>query len=425
MNEHVVPADRRSWVPYGPQCEFPIQNLPYGVFSTATTPEPRVGVAIGDRILDLSVLYDAAFLPGPDVYRQGSLNGLMAQGRGFWTELRGCLAELLDASCSRLRDDDILSTAAFTAMSEARLHRPVAIGAFVDFYSSEQHASNVGRMFRDPNNPLLPNWKHLPVGYNGRASSVVVSGTPIRRPNGQTVRSADGPPSFGPSRQLDFELELGFYAGRENPLGEPLAIQEAGEFIFGFSLVNDWSARDVQRWEYAPLGPFLAKTFATTVSPWVVPSDALAPFRIAGPEQAPAPLPYLRTHEPWHFDLSLEVALEVGGARYPISASNSRYLYWSFAQQLAHQGVNGTNVQVGDLYASGTISGEAPGSYGSMLELAWRGERPMLLGESGETRVFLNDGDDVVMTGFGQGDGFRVGFGDCRGRVLPAPGEGS
>lgn len=425
MKGFVVPPDRRSWLPYTPECEFPIQNLPYGVFSTSALSEPRVGVAIGDRILDLGVLHDAGFLPGPNVYRQGSLNGLMAQGRAFWTDLRVCVAELLDASCSRLRDDDILASAAFTPIRGARLHRPVAIGAFVDFYSSEQHASNVGRMFRDPNNPLLPNWKHLPVGYNGRASSVVVTGTPIRRPNGQTVRAADGPPTFGPSRQLDFELELGFYTGRDNPLGEPVGIQDAEEFIFGFSLVNDWSARDVQRWEYAPLGPFLAKTFATTVSPWVVPSDALAYFRIQGPEQDPPPLAYLQTEERWHFDLNLEVALDVSGARYPISATNSRHLYWSFAQQLAHQGVNGTNIQVGDLYASGTISGESPDSYGSMLELAWRGERPIRLGETGETRVFLNDGDDVVMTGLGQGDGFRVGFGECRGRVLPAPGDES
>ncbi|MCW5940696.1 MAG: fumarylacetoacetase [Fimbriimonadaceae bacterium] len=422
MSEHLVPLDRRSWVDYEADCEFPIQNLPYGIFSTARTPEPRVGVPIGDRLLDLSVLFDAGFLPGPDVFHRSSLNSLMSRGRPYWTELRGRIAELLDASCPRLRDDDILASAAFVPLAEARLHLPVEIGAFVDFYSSEQHASNVGRMFRDPNNPLLPNWKHLPVGYNGRASSVVVSGTPIRRPNGQTVKAAEGPPSFGPSRQLDFELEMGFYTGRANPLGEPLAIADAGDFVFGFSLVNDWSARDVQRWEYAPLGPFLAKTFATTVSPWVVPVDALSYFRTAGPTQDPLPLPYLRTPTPWHFDLHLGVDLEVSGARYPTSRTNSRHLYWSCAQQLAHQGVNGTNVQVGDLYASGTISGDAPDSYGSLLELAWRGERPVSVGDSGETRVFLIDGDEVVMTGYGQGDGFRIGFGECRGRVTPAPG---
>ena len=422
MKTFVVPGDWRSWVPVAPESHFPIQNLPYGIFSTRDGRPARVGVAIGEFILDTGLLHDAGLLDGPDVFRADTLNPLMSLGRGAWTALRQRLAELLRDSEPVLRDDERLRARVLVPMADATLHMPVHIGAFVDFYSSEQHASNVGRMFRDPERPLLPNWKHLPVGYNGRASSVVGSGTDVIRPCGQTVTSNDGPPSFGPSKQLDFELEVGFFTGADNPLGDTVAEDQVDDFVFGLVLVNDWSARDVQRWEYAPLGPFLAKSFATSISPWVVPVDALLPFRVPGPEQDPTPLPHLQTALPWHFDVQLEVAIQTERATKPqrVCRTNFRHMYWSLAQQLLHQASNGTNVQVGDLYASGTISGPDPDSYGSMLELAWRGERPIAIEETGETRVFIHDGDRVLMSGWAQGAGFRVGFGELCNRVAPA-----
>lgn len=420
MNEFRVPADWRSWVNVPPDHPFSLQNLPYGVFDEGG--KARVGVAIGDWVLDLALLHDAGLLDGPDYYRADALNPLMASGRSEWTRVRRTVAELLRDTNSTLRDEARLRDRALIPQAALKMRLPVRIGAFVDFYSSEHHASNVGRMFRDPSKPLLPNWKHLPVGYNGRASSVVVSGTPIRRPLGQTVTSSEGPPVFGPSRQLDFELEVGFFTGRENPLGKMLHIQDADDYLFGLVLVNDWSARDLQRWEYQPLGPFLAKSFATSVSPWVVPMDALAPFRVTGPAQDPPVLPYLQSTGPDHYDVHLEVALrsERMTADQTICRTNLRHLYWSMAQQLAHQGSNGTNVQVGDLYATGTISGPDEGSFGCMLEIAWRGERPVRLEETGEERSFLADGDEVAMSGWAQGEGFRVGFGEVRNRVTPA-----
>ena len=290
----------------------------------------------------------------------------------------------------------------------------------MDFYSSEQHATNVGSMFR-PDAPLKPNWKHLPVGYNGRASSVVVSGTPIHRPMGQTLPGQATEPVFGPSKNLDFELEVGFFCGAENAMGTRVSTAEADDYIFGIVLVNDWSARDIQRWEYEPLGPFLAKTFATTISPWVVTMAALDEFRIAGPEQDPPVFDYLKYDKPWRLNLELEVYLQTSQMSRPqrISRTNFQNMYWNMAQQLAHQTVNGTNVQVGDLYASGTVSGDAPDSYGSMLELAWRGERPLTMEETGEERKFLQDGDTVTMTGYCQAEGYRIGFGEAVGTIVP------
>ena len=305
-------------------------------------------------------------------------------------------------------------------MREARLLLPLAIGGYTDFYSSREHATNVGSMFRDPKNALLPNWLHLPVAYNGRASSVVVSGTPISRPRGQ-IKLADAEvPVFGASRKLDFELETACVVGEANALGEPVPIESAEGHIFGLVLMNDWSARDIQQWEYVPLGPFNSKSFATSISPWIVTLDALEPFRVAGPPQEPQPLPYLTQPGPQAFAIELALSLRPrGGDATTLCRTNFRYLYWSMAQQLAHHTVSGCNLQVGDLLGSGTISGSREDSRGSLLELAWNGQRPLALG-GGATRAFLEDGDEVVITGWCQGDGYRVGFGEVRGEILPA-----
>jgi len=410
----------RSWIEVAAESHFPIQNLPYGVFS-ADDREKRVGVRIGDNVLDLVTLHDAGLIPGANVYDRPYINDLMGLGTNAWHEVRNAIVDILRESEPTLRDDTELRSSALIPISQVTMHLPVKIGAFVDFYSSEQHATNVGSMFR-PDAPLMPNWKHLPVGYNGRASSVIVSGTPVKRPHGQTSPGQATEPIFGPSKNLDFELEVGFFTGRENPLGNQVPTARADDFIFGLVLVNDWSARDIQRWEYQPLGPFLSKSFATTISPWVVTMAALEPFRIAGPEQNPPVLDYLKYERPWRLDMNLEVHLKTEKMLRPqvISRTNYKNMYWNMAQQLAHQTVNGTNVQIGDLYASGTVSGDEPDSYGSMLELAWRGERPIEMQETGEERKFLQDGDTVILTGYCQGDGYRVGFGEASGKVRPA-----
>jgi fumarylacetoacetase len=301
------------------------------------------------------------------------------------------------------------------------MHLPAEIGDYTDFYASREHATNVGVMMRGPENALMPNWLHLPVAYHGRASSVVVSDTPIRRPRGQVKPDNADRPVFGPSRSLDFELEMGFFVGPGNALGQPIPIAQAADHIFGMVLVNDWSARDIQKWEYQPLGPFLAKNFATSISPWVVTLEALEPFRVAGPAQDPPPLAYLHTSGDWSYDIQLEVWLQGSGMAKPerICRSNSNHLYWNVCQQLAHHTVNGCNLRPGDLLATGTISGPTPDSYGSMLELAWMGTRPLRFA-NGETRIFLQDGDRVTMTGWCEGPGYRIGFGEVRGEILPA-----
>lgn len=419
-----------TFVEVSPESHFPIQNLPYGVFSPVNGGMPRVGVRIGDHLLDLATLQQEGFFRGPhlsghgEIYRQPTLNEFMALGRPAWREARQVIQQLLLADNPSLRDDPALRSRALFDIRDVRLFLPAQIGDYTDFYSSRQHATNVGAMFRDPANALLPNWLHLPVAYHGRASSVVVSGTDIRRPRGQMKPPGAPMPTFGPSRELDFELEMGFLVGPGNELGKPIAVRDAGDHIFGLVLVNDWSARDIQGWEYRPLGPFLAKNFATTISPWVVPLEALEPFRCPGPEQSPEPLPYLRRDEPASYDIQLEVRLQTDTMREPatICRTNFRHLYWSMAQQLAHHTVTGCNLRSGDLLASGTISGPTPDSYGSMLELAWRGERPIEL-PNGDLRRFLEDGDRLTLTGWCQGDGYSVGFGEATGRLLPALSE--
>lgn len=406
-----------------PSHPFSPANLPYGVFR-GTDGRSAPAVAIGDGLLDLGVLaarsaFDGA-VPGADALFGGpTLRPFMAAGAPAWAGVRRRLSELVSPACPDLRGDPELLARAWRSRGEVTMLLPTEIGDYTDFYASRQHATNVGIMFRGPENALMPNWLHLPVGYHGRASSIVVDGTPIRRPHGQ-LQTGDAPPTFGPSRQLDFELEVGFFMGPGNALGEPIPVERAHEHIFGFVLVNDWSARDIQRWEYVPLGPFLGKNFATSISPWVVPLEALLPYRVAGPAQEPAPLPYLADPEPWSFDVALEVSVAPSGAGPKVVCrSNLRHLYWNVRQMVAHHTSGGCNLRPGDLLASGTISGPDPDSFGSLLELAWRGTRPVDVG-SGAERTFLADGDRVTMSGrAGSGDAV-VGFGEVSGVILPA-----
>jgi fumarylacetoacetase len=408
----------RSFIDVDPTSPFPIQNLPIGVFQRVGKPA-RVGVAIGDYVLDLVSCDAAGLLPrgmmGHDWYFGFSLE------RPGLRELRRSVSELLRHDTPTLRDNVKMRAEALIPRRDVQMLMPMRIPNYTDFYSSREHATNVGVMMRGPENALMPNWLHLPVAYHGRASSIVVSGTDFPRPYGQTKADDADAPTFGPSRSLDFELELGMLIGKGNTLGQPIPTSKAAEHVFGMVLVNDWSARDIQKWEYQPLGPFLAKNFATSISPWVVTLDALEPFRIAGPKQDPEPLPYLRCVGDHSYDIHLEVWLQTAEMTEPvrISATNSKYLYWNICQQIAHHTSNGCNLQTGDLLASGTISGPTPDSLGSMLELAWKGTRPIQL-PGGETRLFLQDGDRVTMTGWCQGDGYRIGFGEVTGRVLPA-----
>jgi fumarylacetoacetase len=428
MNPTTDPAFR-SFLPVSPDSPFPIQNLPFGVFRRRDDDPPGqavIGVAIGDLALDLSVLEDEDLFVGPHlfgrhVFRRPTLNAFLALGRPAWREARSLLSDLLSGKNPALRDNPGFRDRALVPRSEVEMLLPVDIGDYSDFYSSREHATNVGSMFRGPDNALLPNWLHLPVAYHGRASSVVVSGTDLHRPFGQSKPEGAPAPVFGPSRSLDFELEMGFFIGPGNELGRPIPIGRAPEHIFGMVLVNDWSSRDIQAWEYQPLGPFLSKSLGTSISPWVVTLDALEPFRTAGPVQDPRPFPYLQSPGDWAFDIRLEVYLQ--GEKMEraerISASNLKYMYWNVCQQLAHHTINGCNLRPGDLLASGTISGPTPDSYGSLLELAWRGTKPVTF-TNGEKRSFLQDGDRVTLTGWCQGDGYRVGFGEVTGKVLPA-----
>ncbi|HET8866513.1 MAG TPA: fumarylacetoacetase [Gracilimonas sp.] len=414
----------RSFIDVKPNSHFPIQNLPFGAFQTEEG-EIHLCSAIGEFVVDLFVLDEEGLFHGPElndrfVFQDSTLNYFMSLGKPAWKEARETLQSLLSENTPLLRDDELLRGRVFKKQDEVEMVLPVQIGDYTDFYSSEQHARNVGTMFRDPDNALLPNWKHLPVGYHGRASSIVVSGTDIHRPKGQILPKDSDQPVFGASKLVDFELEMGFLTGPGNDLGEPISVDEAEDHIFGLTLVNDWSARDIQKWEYQPLGPFLAKNWATSVSPWIVTLDALEPFRADCSEQDPKPLDYLHQKKRITFDIQLEVFLKTSKQTEPfkICTSNFTHLYWTMAQQLAHHTITGCNIQPGDLYGSGTISGPDKDSYGSMLELAWKGTKPLKL-PSGEERTFLEDGDEVVMTGFAQGEGYKVGFGEVRGKILP------
>jgi fumarylacetoacetase len=408
----------KSWVESAnaPACPFPVQNLPFGS-AVHQGGEPHLVVAIGDRVLDVAAV--AAHLPG-EPSRYASLRPLMEAGPDAWDAVRVALFELLVDAPGPLRDDAALRARALRPMADVELVMPFEVRSFTDFYASKEHATNVGTMFRGPENALMPNWLHSPIGYNGRASTVVVSGTPVRRPLGQRKGKDEEVPTFGPSRRLDIELELGAVVGWPNPMGEPMTVAQAAERIFGYVLLNDWSARDIQAWEYRPLGPFLGKAFATSISPWVVTRQALAPFRVPTPPREKPLLPYLREDADHNLDLHLEVALKPAGAEAAttVSRTNAKGLYYSMAQQLAHHAIGGCAMCAGDLLGSGTISGAEKGTLGSLLELTWAGKEPLDVG--GVTRTFLEDGDTAILRGWAERDGVRIGFGECAGEILPA-----
>lgn len=416
---------KKSWVEVPENSDFPIQNLPFGIAQLPNS-TPRVASAIGNYVIDLFRVWELGFFSDLEIPRAALenryLNDFMGLGKETTRAVRDRLSELLDADSERwnsreMREQFLIPT------EQVTLLLPIQIGDYTDFYSSIEHATNVGSLFRDPENALFPNWRHLPVGYHGRASSIVVSGTPIRRPQGQFKPADATVPQFGASRLLDFELEMGFVIGKSTQLGDQVTTGNAEDYIFGLALFNDWSARDIQGWEYVPLGPFLGKNFASTLSPWIVTLDALESFRVPSPEQDPAVLPYLQYEGDKNYDLHLEVAIQPeGGEAFTVCRSNFKYMYWNMCQQLAHHTVNGCNIKIGDLYASGTISGPTPDSYGSMLEISWRGTRPIQMPDGSE-RKFIKDGDTVIMRGFGQGNGIRIGFGDTSGKVLPSQQE--
>ncbi len=414
----------RSFIDVDPSSDFPIQNLPYGVFFTPEQPDLRVGVAIGDFVLDLAALEAAGLIRfdnASGVFARPSLNAFMALGPAVWGRTRARISELLRHDHPELRDNIELRRRALVPRNFADMHMPIAVQGFTDFYSSKEHATNVGIMFRGKDNALMPNWLSIPIGYNGRASTVVVSGTPIRRPRGQLKPPTADVPVFGPCKRLDFELEMGVVIGQASAMGEMLTEQQAEEMIFGFTLLNDWSARDIQAWEYVPLGPFQAKAFGTSISPWIVTREALEPFRVHGPAQEPAPLPYLQQRGANNYDLHLEVDLLGAGTSQPvrISTTNSKLMYWSSVQQLVHQASNGCAIAVGDLLGSGTISGPEKHQRGSLLEISWNGSEPLEMPD-GSKRSFLEDGDSLVMRGWCEGEGYRVGFGEVEGTIAPA-----
>lgn len=413
----------RSWIEVPSGSDFPIQNIPFGIFSTADS-SPRAGTAIGEFVLDLNALAELGYFDklklDISVFDTEVLNDFIETGQDTWRSVRDRISQILNSENGELRDNAADRDRVLVKMQEVTMHLPVQIRDYTDFYSSIEHATNVGTMFRDPDNALLPNWKHLPVGYHGRASSIVVSGIDVIRPKGQTKADDAEAPSFGPSKLLDFELELGFITGKSNPLGDSISTTDAEDHIFGMVLFNDWSARDVQKWEYVPLGPFLAKSFASSISPWIIMLDALDPFRVMGPTQDPKVLPYLEYPGEKNFDIALEVQIQPeGGEVSTVCNSNFKYMYWNMAQQLAHHTINGCNIGVGDMYASGTISGHTPDSFGSMLELSWKGTKPIQLNDGSE-RKFILDGDTVIMKGHAEKNGVRVGFGEVRTKVLPS-----
>lgn len=411
-----------SWIKIPDNSDFPIYNLPLGIIKhkSGTT---SAAIAIGEYVLDLSSLHKLGFfssisLPS-GIFEKEYLNDFIALGKPLWHSLRERIKILLKSDNGELRDNkDAISKCLFK-MEDMELLMPVKVGDYTDFYSSKEHATNVGSMFRDPKNALLPNWLHLPVAYHGRSSSILVSGHNFHRPKGQITPPGIDKPAFSPSKAIDFELEMAFIIGKSTELGQSVSTKEADNYIFGMTLFNDWSARDIQRWEYVPLGPFLAKNFASTTSPWIVSMEALEPFRTKAPEQEPEVLPYLkRSRENSAIDITLEVWLQPEkGEAIKISTSNYKYLYWSMDQQLAHHTINGCNINVGDLMASGTISGPTPGSFGSMLELTWNGSKPITL-PNGEERKFLQDGDTIIMKGYAQNDNGRIGFGEARAKIL-------
>ncbi|WP_298486924.1 fumarylacetoacetase [uncultured Maribacter sp.] len=408
-----------SWIPIPEDSDFSIYNIPFGIFSDSDTTK-RVGVAIGEFIIDLSVAYEYGIFDDlnidKSVFKRDYLNDFISLGKRVTSKVRIIIQKELMNANSVLKN----YPTPLISQENAIMHLPVYIRDYTDFYSSIEHATNVGKMFRDPANALLPNWKHIPVGYHGRASSIIVSGVDIHRPKGQVLPPGKSTPIYTASSRIDFELEMGYIIGKETELGKKLNTKNAENYIFGKVLFNDWSARDIQKWEYIPLGPFLAKNFASSISPWVVTMEALEYFRVEGPEQDVPVLPYLEFEGARNYDIKLEVALQPKAEEETIiSKSNFKYMYWNMAQQLAHHTMNGCNLNVGDMMGSGTISGKSPDSYGSMLELSWAGEKPIKL-KGGDIRTFINDNDTVIMRGYCIKDNKRIGFGEVSTKLLPA-----
>ncbi len=405
-----------TWVNIPNNSDFSIYNLPYGIFSV-NEGVPKAGIAIGNQIVDLAIVADLGFLEVDAAYfRKTTLNEFIALGKKITNKVRLDVQQLLILEHSPLKNHKEV----FVKQSDAQMHLPIRIGDYTDFYSSIEHATNVGKMFRDAENALLPNWRHMPVGYHGRASSIVVSGTPVYRPMGQVMPKEATEPVFQPSRRLDFELEMGFMIGKGSALGERISTEDANGHIFGLVLFNDWSARDIQKWEYVPLGPFLGKSFASTMSPWIVTLEALEPFKVSGPSQKPEVLPYLKFEGNHNYDIQLEVGMTPKGVdEKAISNSNFKYMYWNMMQQLAHHTVNGCNINVGDVMASGTISGKDESSFGSLMEISWGGKKSIEMND-GSKRTFIEDYDTITMRGFAQKGEIRVGFGEVSGTILPS-----
>jgi fumarylacetoacetase len=414
---------RKSWIDVPENSDFPIQNIPFGVFLTKDD-VITIGTRIGNCAIDMGALQQLGYFEGieltDDMFMQDTLNDFISDGKKTWRLVRNRLAELFDTNNPRLRDNVAHKEIIIFSVDLIEMLLPVQIGDYTDFYSSKEHATNVGKMFRDPENALLPNWLHIPVGYHGRSSTIVPSGVPVHRPNGQTLANGELQPTFGPSKLVDFELETAFITTDANVMGEAVPVTEAEDYIFGMVLLNDWSARDIQKWEYVPLGPFLAKNFASSISPWIVTMDALEPFRVSSPVQAPKPLEYLQLEDNFTFDIHLQVSITPENASPTVvSKSNFKYMYWSMSQQLAHHTSNGCRVNSGDMMGSGTISGSTPDSFGSMLELTWGGKNPLKMTDGSE-RKFINDNDTVTMTGFCKNDSVRIGFGEVSSKLLPA-----
>lgn len=415
--------DLTSWVPVPENSDFPIQNIPFGIFSTPTKSK-RAGIAIGDHVLDLFEIASAGLLDQVEkdssVFNNSYLNPIIDKGKNYSRALRNLISEILEKSNPALRDNDDLRTRSLLPMTDVTMHLQVKVGDYTDFYSSKDHATNVGKMFRDPKNALLPNWLHIPVGYHGRASSIITSGVAIKRPKGQVKPNAEEPPVLSACRLLDFELEMAFITHPGKPLGESITTDEAEDYIFGLCLFNDWSARDIQKWEYVPLGPFLGKNFASSISPWIVTLDALEPFRLDGPEQNPEVLDYLKYKGKKRFDINLEVYIQPNDDDPTlVSQSNFKHMYWNMSQQLTHHTINGCNINGGDMMASGTISGPTPDSFGSMLELSWGGSKTIKL-KNGSERKFILDGDTVTIKGWSKNDKVKIGFGEVNNKILPA-----
>jgi len=419
-------SNLKSWIEVDEKSDFPIQNIPFGVYSPKGGGDLHVATAIGNYVLDLAYLDEAGYfqnteVEGTEIFHEPTLNAFMSLGRKAWKDTRNVISHLLSKDTEKLRDNKELRELALVPMEDAEMEFPIDIGDYTDFYSSKEHASNVGTIFRGPENALMPNWLHLPIAYHGRASSVILDGGDVVRPKGQTKLPTADSPSFGDSKRMDFELEMGLFVGTGNSLGERISVEDAENHIFGMALVNDWSARDIQAWEYQPLGPFLAKNLATTISPWIITLEALEPFRCSGPKQDPEPLEYLRNEKDSTFDINLEIHLKTEKmSEYDlISSSNYNYLYWDMNQQITHHTTTGCNLRTGDMLASGTISGPEKDSRGSMLELTWGWSEPIKL-SSGEERIALEDGDTVLLKGWCQGKGYRIGFGSCMGKLLPS-----